>query len=841
MSLKYRLGNLAKDFSLKNADITDILKNLTSEIKKSNSVLSPGELNYIFEFLTQKNQVDSLDNYFQNAKKSLQQEAIATSTKRKTVHAQEKVIENTKKSSDRIENSTRKSKILGKFNKDLKQNSLQQQNKVNIVQSDNSKINRANTNTNKHPSDSLPNKKVAKRASQKIIALTGNSSDYRLSDESSAKMVIDTKANHTNIDKYNEKYDSIAQEKVKTDAFTARKQKINSRSQYRDKRSSKKRETEAERLKRIENERKARNMTISIPEKVVVSDLATKLKASGAEVVKKLMMLGTMATVNDTIDFDTASLIAMEFHAKTKKEKVFTIEEKIIDDKIDDEKDLKPRAPVVVVMGHVDHGKTSLLDAYRSTNVISTEAGGITQHIGAYSVKLHDRDITFLDTPGHEAFTTMRARGAQITDIAILVVAADDGVMPQTVEAINHAKSANIPIICAINKIDKPDANPERIMQQLSENGLIAEEWGGDVPCIKISAKQKTGLDELLEMVLLVADMNELKANPDRTAKGTVIEARLDKGRGPVATVLIQNGTLKSGDLVVAGTAYGKVRVMVNDKGMRIRKAGPSTPVEITGLDTVPNGGDSFNVVSNDRLAKELVEQRRHTEKERIFNSKTKVTLENVFSQMKLGEMKKLDIIVKADVRGSAEAIKQSLEKLSNDEVRVEVIHQGVGSIRESDIMLAAASNAIVVGFNVRPDATALESAANNNVDVRTYRVIYECVNEINSAIKGMLAPEFREVVLGRAECRVIYKISSVGTISGSYVSSGKITRTSSIRVIRDGVVIAEDKISSLRRFKDDVKEVQQGYECGIGLENFNDIKENDVLEAFEMQEFRPE
>ncbi len=650
--------------------------------------------------------------------------------------------------------------------------------------------------------------------------------------------IIDTRAAHVDIERYNEKYDQLASEKIKTENIV-RKQKINQKSQQRGKPRNSRKETEAERLRRIAMERKARPITVLIPENITVGELATRLKATAAEVIKKLMMMGIMASINDTIDFDTASLIAMEFHAKIEKEVVVTIEERIIDDSEDTDENLVPRAPVVVVMGHVDHGKTSLLDAIRHADVISTEAGGITQHIGAYRVKLNSGEITFLDTPGHEAFTTMRARGAQITDIAILVVAADDGIMPQTIEAINHAKAAGVSIIVAINKMDKPGANPDNVKQQLTEHEIVPEEWGGDVPCIPISAKKQQGIEDLLEMVNLTADMKELKANPARAAKGTVIEARLDRGRGPIATILVQNGTLNVGDIVVAGTAVGKVRAMLNDRGERVKTAGPSVPVEITGLDSVPQGGDIFNAVSDERLARELVEERKTKQKEAQFNSQTKVTLDNLFDQMQMGEVKELKIIVKADVQGSAEAVRQSLEKLSNDEVRVHVIHCAVGAVSESDVMLANASNAIIVGFNVRPDPVAAENAERNGVDMRLYRIIYDCIGEIGAAMKGLLAPKYREVQIGRAECRQVYKISNVGTISGSYVVSGKISRNAEIRVVRDGIVVAEDKLLSLRRFKDDVKEVAQGYECGIGLEKFNDIKEGDVFEAFIMEEYR--
>ena len=578
---------------------------------------------------------------------------------------------------------------------------------------------------------------------------------------------------------------------------------------------------------------------IELPEMITVSDFASKMAKTGAEVIMKLMGLGVMATMNQTIDFDTAMLVADEFGIKATQEVVVTKEEKLLQEvEIEDkEEDLITRPPVVVVMGHVDHGKTSLLDAIRHTSVIETEAGGITQHIGAYSVKLNDRRITFLDTPGHEAFTTMRARGAQVTDVAILVVAADDGIMPQTIEAINHAKAANVTIIVAINKIDKPGANPERVKQMLVEQGLVPEEWGGDTVCVEISAKKKINIDGLLEMVLLVADLQELKANPNREAKGTVIEARVDKGRGPVATVLIQNGTLNVGDHVIAGTATGRVRAMVNDKGRRVKNAGPSTPVEIIGLSEAPAGGDQFIVIKDEKLAREVAEQRRQEQQEERFNQVVKVNLDNLFSQIDAGNMKELNIIVKADVQGSVEAVKQSLEKLTNDEVRVQVIHGGVGAVTESDVMLANASNAIIVGFNVRPDAGAVASAEQQEVDIRLYRVIYQAIEEIETAMKGMLEPEFKEVVLGYADVRDTFKVSSVGTIAGCYVTQGKMMRTAQLRVVRDGIIIHEGKVGSLKRFKDDAREVAENFECGLSIEGFNDIKEGDVIECFTMEE----
>ncbi len=583
---------------------------------------------------------------------------------------------------------------------------------------------------------------------------------------------------------------------------------------------------------------------VIIPDEIMISDLAAKLRITTGEVVKKLIMMGLgmdAVGANKYVDFDTAYLLADELGIVAEKEVVVSIEEKLFsEDDAEEEENLLPRSPVVVVMGHVDHGKTSLLDAIRNAHVTAGEAGGITQHIGAYRVRINDRDITFLDTPGHEAFTAMRARGAQATDIAILVVAADDGIMPQTIEAINHAKAAGVSIIVAINKMDKPDANPDVIKQDLTKYDLVPEEWGGDTICVPVSALKKQGINELLEMVLLVADMKELKANPNKHAKGVVIEAKLDKGRGPVATVLVQSGTLHSGDTVIAGTAIGKVRTMTNDKGEKLKEAGPSVPVEITGLSEVPEAGNEFRGVEDEKMAKALVDKRKMQEKEDAFKANSKVSLDALFDQIGDG-VKELAIIVKADVQGSAEAVKASLEKLSTEEVKVRVIHSGVGGIKESDVMLADASNAIIVGFNVRPDKGAMDSAERQNVDIRTYRIIYECIEEITAALNGMLAPEFKEVVIGHAQVRQTIHVPGVGFIAGSYVQDGKITRASQIRVVRDGIVIFEDKIASLRRFKDDVKEVAQGYECGVGLEKFNDIKENDILEAFVMEEIKRE
>ena len=622
----------------------------------------------------------------------------------------------------------------------------------------------------------------------------------------------------------------------------SRKQKIKQKSQQYNKKQgtrARRRETEAERLARIRAERASRKIVVTVGDTITVGELASQLKMTAAEVIKKLFSYGIMAGINESIDFDTAEIVATELGAKVEREVVVTIEDRIIDATEDSEENLVPRSPVVCVMGHVDHGKTSLLDAIRHTSVTSTESGGITQHIGAYRVDLDGQEITFLDTPGHAAFTEMRARGAKATDIAVLVVAADDGIMPQTIEAINHAKAAEIAIIVAINKMDKPGAQPDRVMQQLTEYGLVPEEWGGDTICVPVSAKTHEGIDKLLEAILLVAEMKELRANPNRAAKGVVIEARLDKGKGPIATLLVQNGTLKSGDIVVAGTAVGRIRVMTDYKGRRVKEAGPSIPVEVMGLGEVPGAGDIFDAVSDEKLARELVEQRKQKLKEEQFNAYRRVTLDTLFSTLEEGELKELNIVVKADVQGSVEALTQNLEKLSNNEVKVRVIHGGVGAITDSDVMLAAASNAIIVGFHVRPDATAQAHAERDNIEMRMYSVIYDCIEDVQAAIKGMLAPKFRDVELGKAEVRRVFKLSSAGTIAGSYVLSGKVARNCKIRVVRDGIVIADDAIASLKREKDDAKEVMSGYECGIGLEKYNDIKEGDILEAYLVEEYR--
>ncbi|MBQ3074226.1 MAG: translation initiation factor IF-2 [Ruminococcus sp.] len=790
--MKYKVHEVAKDLGVSSKAITDVVEKYCGVTKKSMTALEEDELNVVFDYFTQKNAMESLETYFAVRNVAIEEKAKKEDTQ--DIQIPEKKEEKVSEKADGVKPSK-----------------------------------------DKKPAQEVPKKADAPKKAEKVEV-----DNTAIKSKRSEGKVVDTRASYVNVERYNEKYDRMAYDKVRSDNNMSKaKQKINQRSQQKGKHRSAKRESEQERMNRIAQERKQKPLTIKIPDEITVQELALRLKATVAEVIKKAFLMGMMVTANDSVDFDTASLVAMEFHAKVEKEVVVTIEERIIDDSEDDDANLRDRAPVVVVMGHVDHGKTSLLDYIRHSEVTATEAGGITQHIGAYRVNTMGREITFLDTPGHEAFTTMRLRGAQVTDIAILVVAADDGIMPQIVEAINHAKAAGVSAIVAINKMDKPAANPDRVMQQLTEHEIIPEEWGGDTPCIPISAKTGMGIDDLLEMVTLVADMKELKANPDRAAKGTVVEARLDKGRGPIATILVQNGTLHTGDIVVAGTAVGRVRAMTNERGEVVREAGPSVPVEITGLAEVPAGGDTFNAVSDERLARELVEQRKAQQKEELFNSRTKVSLDNLFDQMKLGDVKELKIIVKADVQGSVEAVRQSLEKLSNEEVRVSVIHCGVGAVNESDVMLANASNAIIVGFNVRPDSVASANAERDGVDMRMYTIIYDCIEEIESAMKGMLAPKKREVQLGMAECRNVIKIKSVGTIAGSYVKQGKITRNALIRVVRDGIIIAEDSIASLQRFKDAVKEVAEGYECGIGLERFSDLKEGDIFEAYIIEEYR--
>ncbi len=773
---KYRVHEVAKDFGVSTKEITEILTKYAETPKNHMQVLEDRELSLIFEYLTQHNPVSSIAVIYAEGAKAAEKKPAPAAKPAQSAPAQ---------SSGKPQQQT----------------------------------------------PAAGNAKPSEQPKQPMSRVP-------------QRQVVDTrKATNVNLDKYDEKLQDMADARSsgKRDQQAPQGKEKFRNKQRRDNNfnSNKRKQEEADRLRKLRLEViKKTPVTVQIPDEISVGELASRMKKTGAEVVKCLMKNGVMASLSQIIDFDTAAIIAEEMGCKVEKEVVVTIEEKLIDDHKDEEKDLVPRAPVVVVMGHVDHGKTSLLDYIRNAHVASGEAGGITQHIGAYQVEIHGKPITFLDTPGHEAFTSMRARGAMVTDIAILVVAAEDGIMPQTVESINHAKAAGIPIIVAINKMDKPEANPERIKQQLTEYGLVCEEWGGDTIVCPISAKTGMGVDNLLEMLTLTAEVGELKANPNRAAQGTVIEARLDKGRGPVATLLVQNGTLHQGDIIIAGTSVGRVRAMVSDKGQRITEAGPSVPVEITGLSEAPSAGATFNAVADEKLARELVEQRKAEEKAKANAPVTKVSLEDLFSQIQAGEMKNLNLIVKADVQGSVEAVKASLEKLSNEEVRVRVIHGGVGAINESDVMLASTSQAIIVGFNVRPDAAARESAARANVDMRMYRVIYDAINEIEAAMKGMLAPKFREVLLGHAEVRQTYKVSGVGTVAGCYVQDGKLQRKDcQVRLVRDGIVIHEGVLASLQRFKDSVKEVQAGYECGLSIEKFNDIKEGDIVEAFTMEQ----
>lgn len=836
MATKYKLNELAKDLKLQNAQVIECIEKAFGQTKKTVSALNADEINYVLEFFTQQNSVESFSDYFNSANNREQPEP------QPEPKAKPSEVKNTDTKKPKKDSKPEGEKKAKKPVPKKDETSKKEEPKKETVKQESQPKKEAVKPPQKKKE---PPKKKEKGERLKLNTGRGESSGgYTVSEQGkdSNRRTVDTRGSYVELDKYNEKYDTLADSRQGRGRDNySKKQKLTQKSQqYKKQKYSTKRETEQQKEKRLELER-ARKMKlkVKIPEEISVSELASRLKVVATEVIKKLMGLGVFASINEVIDFDTASLVAEELGAKVEKEVIVTIEERLIVDEEDKEEDLEERCPVVVVMGHVDHGKTSILDKIRHSNVTEGEAGGITQHIGAYQIEYQGKKITFLDTPGHEAFTAMRLRGAQATDIAILVVAADDGIMPQTVEAISHAKAAGVSIIVAINKMDKEGANPEKIKQELTEHDLLVEEWGGDVICVPVSALTGMGINELLENILLVAEVKELKANPNRLAKGTVIEARLDKGRGPIATLLVQNGTLNLGDPIIAGTAVGRVRTMTNDKGEDIEKAYPSTPVEITGLSEVPLAGDAFNAVADERLARELVEQRKHKAKEELFNQQTKVTLENLFSQISEGERKELPIIVKADVQGSVEAVKQSLEKLSNDEVRVKVIHGAVGAVSEGDVMLASASNAIIVGFNVRPDPIAKENAEHDGVDIRLYRIIYDAIEEIGDAMKGMLAPKFREVETARVEVRQVYKISSVGQVAGSYVLSGKVGRNNQIRVVRDGIVIAEDKMSSLKRFKDDMKEVSEGYECGITLERFSDIKEGDILEAYYMEEYR--
>ena len=849
MISRYKISDLAKDFNMPSKELIALVTELTGEEKKSSTVLIENEIAMVFDALTKKNAVKSFDAYFATGA-----EIRAAAAKKKQDEKDRKlaeqmaILEQLKAAAAAAEGKAPEKKEEPKKSEPKKAvDKKPETKKVEPKVEEKPQVKK--DDPKKEAKKEQPKKEEPKKAEKKetkpydgplVAPPKKEKKGGEAPNRGPAQLRnVDMRTSNVNIEKYNEKYENIAPANSMRDNYS-RKQKIKQKSQDYRRPQNAKRETEADKLRRMQLERiKKTPITVTVGDEITVGELAAAMKKTAAEVIKELLKLGMMATVNQVIDYDTAEIVVTEMGAKIERQVVVTIEEKIMDVTEDAAEDLKPRSPVVVVMGHVDHGKTSLLDAIRDTAVTNTEAGGITQHIGAYRVKCKGQDITFLDTPGHAAFTAMRQRGAMATDIAILVVAADDGIMPQTIEAINHAKAAEVQIIVAINKMDKPEANPDRIMQQLTEHSLVPEEWGGDIICVPVSAKTHKGIDNLLENVLLVAEMLELKANPDRRAKGVVIEARLDKGRGPVATLLVQNGTLNAGDIIVTGTSVGRVRLMTDENGKVVKSAGPSVPVEITGLAETPDAGDGFDAVSDERLARELVEQRKEKIKNEMFSAKEKVTLDNLFNQLSEGDLKELNIIVKADVQGSVEAVKDSLQKLSNDEVKVSVIHGGVGAINESDVMLAQASGAIIVGFNVRPDAVAKATAERDGVDVRTYRVIYEAIEEIEAAMKGMLAPKFREVILGTVEVRDTYKISNVGTIAGCHVTNGKVTRACQIRVVRDGIVISEDAIKSLRRFKDDVKEVAQGYECGIGLEKFADIKEGDVFEAFIMEEYK--
>jgi len=796
--VKYRVHEVAKDFNVTSKVISQVLIDYATPPKNHMQVLENAELDLIFEYMTQHNQVSSLEEVF-NVKPK---EAAPAGEKKAAPAGAAQPVRQAQPQSQGKPGAPRPAAPASQQGAQAQQNA-----------------------------QARPTEKKDKPHSPRQVA---------------EKRVVDTRGGAAvNIEKYNEKFEDMAGMKAKGSGNLQRsnKEKINSKSKQRSSQqaaSAKRRQEERDKLNRLQLEiAKKQQLKVEIPDEISVGELASRMKKTASEVIKQLFKLGVFASVSEIIDFDTAALVAMELGCKVEKEVIVTVEERLIDDHEDKEEDLIPRAPVVVVMGHVDHGKTSTLDYIRHANVASGEAGGITQHIGAYTVEINGSPITFLDTPGHEAFTSMRARGAMATDIAILVVAADDGIMPQTIESINHAKAANIPIVVAINKMDTVAANPERIKQQLTEYDLVPEEWGGDTIICPISAKTGMGMDNLLENLVVLAEVQELKANPNRAARGTVIEARLDKGRGPIMTVLVQNGTLRMGDIIIAGTCVGRVRTMVNDKGQRVTEAGPSVPVEISGLSEVPSAGDIFNAVADERMARELAEERRIQQTTMANGGAKKVSLEDLFSQIQAGEMKNLNIIVKADVQGSAEAVKASLEKISNEEVRVKVIHSAVGAINESDVMLAATSGAIIVGFNVRPDNAARDSAARSNVDMRMYRVIYDCINEIEAAMKGMLAPQFKEVIIGHAEVRETYKVSKVGTVCGCYCTDGKIQRGCEVRVLRDNIVIHEGDLASLRRFKDDVKEVATGYECGMQVEKFNDIKVGDVIECFVMEQIK--
>jgi translation initiation factor IF-2 len=832
MNMAIRISQIAKDFDLKNAQVISIVEEALEIKKTASQSLNVAETDVLFDVLIQNLSTNDSDAYFSMEKpempveETVKPEIAEEKPETKEEKAETKPAQKQKKAPAKEETKTEKQPEKKAKKETAKPEKKQAEKKTEPQKQVDPKF-----------AERFAQKAKEKQEQQR--KQKGKTAPQPKHERETVTVSTRDEGN-IELDKHNTRYEDIAPASKMMKDNQSSKQKIKQRPQQRRIGTrSQRRETEEERLKRIAAERKKQTIKVVIGEEISITDLAVQLKVPAKEVVTKLFKLGVMANVNAVIDFDTAAIVSEEFDAVVEKEVVVTIEDRIINLTEDKDEDLVKRSPVVVIMGHVDHGKTSLLDALRHSSVTSTESGGITQHIGAYRVNLEGQDITFLDTPGHAAFTAMRARGAMATDIAILVVAADDGIMPQTIEAINHAKAAGVSIIVAINKMDKPEANPDRIMQQLTEYELVPEEWGGDTICVPVSAKTGMNLDTLLESVLLVAEMLELKANPDREARGVVIEARLDKGKGPIATLLVQNGTLRTGDTIVAGTAVGRVRTMVNDKGKRVKEAGPSVPVEITGLAETPKAGDNFDVVSDERLARELVEQRKEEEKEAEFNSLNRVTLDTLFSTLEQGQVKDLNLIVKADVQGSVEALKQNLEKLSNDEVRVRVIHGGVGPINESDVMLAGTSDAIIIGFHVRPEPAAQANAERDNIELRMYMVIYDCIEDIEAAIKGMLAPKFHEVELGRVEVRQVFKLSSAGIIAGSHVQSGKVERNARVRVVRDGIVYADEEIASLKRNKDDVKEVAAGYECGIGLLKYGDIKEGDIFEVYRVEEVK--
>ncbi len=840
VDFKYKVTDIAKDFGISTKKVIETFAELTGETRKTGATFEENEVNALMEALTRETAVKDLGEYLASGKEP---QPVKQETKKPEAKPQAKK-EEPKPEAAKPQPKQPKQPEAPKAEPKAEQAKPAQNAQPKAAQPKPAQQEKRNDKRNDN--------KQAEKRSEKRVTMQELASETGIKEPVATEQVkvdraqvsVDTRTVDVNVDKFSARYDDLADSRnmpsKRKNAPTGKKEKFNNRNNRRGQQFGRRRETEAERLQRIQLE-KARNaqLKISIPDEITVGELATRLKQNVAKVVAKFMQMGEMHAASDVIDFDSAALIAEEFHAKVEHEVHVSIEERLFTQEEDSADQLVERPPVVVVMGHVDHGKTSILDRIRSTNVTAGEAGGITQAIGAYQVNVNDSPVTFLDTPGHEAFTAMRARGADMTDIAVLVVAADDGIMPQTIESINHAKAANVKLIVAINKMDKPTANPERVKEQLTKYEIVPEDWGGETACIPVSAATGAGIQDLLERIVLEAEVMELKANPNRRAKGAVVEARLDKGQGTIATLLVQNGTLHKGDCLIAGTAVGRVRTMRNDKGVEIESAGPSTPVEITGLTEVPTAGDIFEAVEDERLARELADKRTTEAKEKQFAAYTKVTLDNLFDQMAQNDMKELPIVVKADVQGSAEAVKQSLEKLSNDEVRVRVIHAGVGAISKSDVSLADASNAIIIGFNVRPDAVAKAEAEQAGVEMRMYRVIYDAINDVSDAMKGMLAPKVREVALGEAQVRQVYKISSVGTVSGCRVTSGKITRDAQLRLVRDGIVICEDAIASLKRFKDDAKEVAEGYECGITLQKFSDVKEGDVFECFKLEEYR--